>query len=340
MFYFLTLLFSVALFAEYNPATLDLEEWAQDFVLESKEIQIPGYPLSFNPAIIQWQDKLLFFFRTHDPVTQSTDGMGVVWVDEDFNPISIPQILDIPFENRNFPSKKQEPRPLAIGDHLYLIFNNTISPSAFPEIRRMYICEIFYDGRYFSVSSPECFTHFPGEMEMRPEKNWVPFEDDGTLFLSQSISPHRVMQPIFGTGACLLAYETSPNVVWDWGVLRGGSPALLVDGEYLAFFHSCINFPSIYSKGKKTLHYMMGAYTFSADPPYTLTRISPEPIVGKNFYHGRNDYTLWKPLHVVFPGGFIYDDDYIWVVYGRQDHELWVVKLDKRKFMSSLVSVG
>ena len=144
----------------------------------------------------------------------------------------------------------------------------------------------------------------------------------------------------FGTCSCQLIAESKPTVNWDWGVLRGGSPALIVGDEYLAFFHSSINFPSVYSNGKKTLHYVMGVYTFSREPPYNLTRISPEPIVGKNFYHGRNDYTLWKPLHVVFPGGYIYDDRYIWVVYGRQDHEVWVAKLDKTMLLDSLVPVG
>lgn len=85
-------------------------------------------------------------------------------------------------------------------------------------------------------------------------------------------------------------------------------------------------------------HYFMGAYLFSEKPPFQMTSISPEPIIGPNFYSGKKHQT-WKPLRVVFPGGFVYDDTYIWVVYGRQDHEAWVVKLDREGLINSLIPV-
>jgi predicted GH43/DUF377 family glycosyl hydrolase len=82
----------------------------------------------------------------------------------------------------------------------------------------------------------------------------------------------------------------------------------------------------------------MGAYTFSPEPPFEVTRISPSPIVGKNFYHGVTHRT-WKPLRVVFPGGFVSDEKHVWIVYGRQDHEVWAAKLDKQKLLQSLIPV-
>ena len=84
-------------------------------------------------------------------------------------------------------------------------------------------------------------------------------------------------------------------------------------------------------------HYFMGAYTFSAKPPFQITRISTEPIIGKNFYNGPA-YTTWKPLRVVFPTGCLMDEDFIWVTYGRQDFEIWVAKFDKQALLESLVS--
>ena len=95
---------------------------------------------------------------------------------------------------------------------------------------------------------------------------------------------------------------------------------------------------TLHSKGKIIPHYFMGAYTFSANPPFKITRISREPIIGKNFYHGTS-YKTWKPLHVVFPGGFVESDGYIWILYGRQDHEIWVAKLDKQKLFDGLIPV-
>lgn len=82
----------------------------------------------------------------------------------------------------------------------------------------------------------------------------------------------------------------------------------------------------------------MGAYTFKAEPPFDITGISPEPIIGKDFYHGP-EYKTWKPLLVVFPGGFVYDNDNIWVCYGKQDHEIWIVKLDRKGLFNSLTPV-
>ena len=86
------------------------------------------------------------------------------------------------------------------------------------------------------------------------------------------------------------------------------------------------------------VHYFMGAYTFEKYPPFAITAISPEPIVADTFYKGPM-HASWKPLRVIFLGGFVYNRSFIWVVYGRQDHEIWVVKLDKEKLLNSLTPV-
>jgi len=83
----------------------------------------------------------------------------------------------------------------------------------------------------------------------------------------------------------------------------------------------------------------MGAYIFGLHPPFTIDRMSPVPIVAKSFYNGVPHKT-WKPLLVVFPGGIIVEKDFIWVAYGRQDHESWVVKFDKKKLYKSLEPVA
>ena len=79
----------------------------------------------------------------------------------------------------------------------------------------------------------------------------------------------------------------------------------------------------------------MGAYTFTARPPFAITHISAHPIVAKTFYHVP-EYPTWKPLRVVFPMGCIADENYFWVTYGRQDFEIWVAKIDKKGLYASL----
>jgi predicted GH43/DUF377 family glycosyl hydrolase len=96
-----------------------------------------------------------------------------------------------------------------------------------------------------------------------------------------------------------------------------------------------------HSEGKTILHYFMGAYTFSSEPPFAITKISPEPIVVKGFYSGvpYTSYYWKKCQRVIFPAGYIYDSDYVWIAYGREDHEIWIVKLYREGLMQSLVPV-
>jgi hypothetical protein len=151
------------------------------------------------------------------------------------------------------------------------------------------------------------------------------------------LTPHKILQPLFeGSGVCATYALTSRDLNWKWGDLRGGTPALRIDNErYLSFFHSSIPLASKHSDGREIPHYFMGAYTFMAASPFAITHISPEPIVGKDFYKGPA-YKTHKPLRVVFPGGFIMNKRFIWVVYGRQDHELWVVKMEREGLLRSL----
>ncbi len=113
---------------------------------------------------------------------------------------------------------------------------------------------------------------------------------------------------------------------------------MLVDGQYIAFFHSVKAIQSVQSGGKLMTHYFMGAYTFNSSPPFQLTALSPHPIVANTFYQGLM-YVTWEPLREIFPCGYIYDDNNFYVTYGRQDHECWVVTLDKVGLLNSLKSV-
>lgn len=321
-----------------NLPYVDLEENPQDFVLEIKKIDIPGYPDAFNPSIARWQGSLLLCFRTRDPITQSTDPIGFVWLDENFNVSGVPTLLQRPVENSLLPSKAQGPRLIVKGNNLYMVYSNITGTSDKP-IRRMFITMLNYDGKYFTTSNPQPILNFDGESDTRDEKNWVPFIFKNNLLLGYSILPHTIFSyRKLGSNGCQEMASTSGSIQWDWGELRGGTPALLVDGEYLAFFHSSIEMKSLQSDGNKIEHYFMGAYTFSPQPPFSITNISPEPIIAKNFYSG-TVYQTWKPLRVVFPGGFVFDDNYVWLTYGRQDHEVWVAKLDKAGLYGSLVPV-
>ncbi|MBM3184653.1 MAG: hypothetical protein FJZ64_05045, partial [Chlamydiae bacterium] len=305
-----------------------------DFVLETKWIRIPGYPDAFNPSILRWQGKLLMCFRTYHPETRSTHHIALVHLNEEFEPIDSPRFLQFRSEDIFCLQKRQDPRLVTVENRLFLIYNNSIHD----EVRRMLIAEVRQEEDRFIVDSSECLLHFEGEQEIRSEKNWVPFDYEGNLHLAYSILPHKILSPIPGMNACATIASTLASIKWNYGVLRGGTPALLLGEEYLAFFHSCKSMKTQHSQGKTIPHYFIGAYTFSAKPPFAIQKISKEPIVGPLFYHGPA-YKTWKPLRVVFPGGYVANENFIWILYGRQDHEIWVVKLDKKGLMESLVKV-
>ena len=76
--------------------------------------------------------------------------------------------------------------------------------------------------------------------------------------------------------------------------------------------------------------------TFSSQPPFRITRVSPEPIIGRGFYHGPLYRYYWKPSEIVFPCGILLDSEFIWVTFGRQDHEICVAKIDKKGLLAYL----
>lgn len=324
--------------AIYGPKLFDLHELAQDFVLETKRIQIPEFPDIFNPSLIEWGGNFLLSFRIYGP-NGSTHQIGLARLDQECNLIGNAQVLDIPFDDAYCHSKRQDPRLISLNGRLYIVYNNHLKTVVDREIRRMLVAEVLSRDGKFYVEKSDIFMHFEGEQLTRTEKNWVPFDYQGNLFLAYSLTPHRILHPVLGTEFCASVCASETPSCWDWGVLRGGTPALKIGNEYLAILHSSKNMPTLHSGGKTILHYFMGAYMFSAEPPFHITRISPEPIVAKNFYNGPA-YKTWKPLRVVFPCGLVSTGPYLWISYGKQDHEVWVVKVDREKLLSTLIPVN
>jgi predicted GH43/DUF377 family glycosyl hydrolase len=313
-------------------------EISQDFVIEVKKIEIPNFQGAFNPSIIRWNGDLLMSFRIRNQYLVSTFEIGLVWLDEEFNPINNVQILDVRTIHEHEFEKEQDPRIVLIGDHLYIVYSNDVEVidkgKAF-STRRVCFAEISFKDSAFYAEAPQYMLHFLGERASRWEKNWVPFDYNEDLLLAYSISPHKIFKPE-GFNSCDLLAQSQKRIPWQWGELRGGTPALrLNDTQYLAFFHSSLKMATKHSNGIIVPHYVMGAYVFNAYPPFEITHISPEPIIAKKFYSGTK-YKTYRPVCAIFPGGFIFEKKYILVAYGRQDHEIWLLKLDREGLLKSL----
>lgn len=296
------------------------------YILETKRIHIQGYPEAFNPCIVKWNDRLLMSFRARDPITKTANLIGFTWLDAKFNPVGKPELLT--FQDGVY---MQDPRLVVIGQKLFMAYSDLKNQK-----RKMCMAEILHDGVRFFAVDPDCYLDYDGDPENKFEKNWVPFDYQGQMLLSYSLSPHKVFLPIHGENRCITLETNQDTNTWAWGTLRGGTPALLVDNHYLAFFHSSIPLATVQSDGKSMFHYFMGAYIFEKKPPFAIKKISPYPLIHKDFYNG-TAYQTWKPLRVIFPCGYIHNDKYIWISYGRQDNEAWIVKLDKAGLYESLV---
>lgn len=323
------------------PLPDDLESMCQPFVLETRQIEIPGYPFAFNPGIVRWNGRLLMSFRVIPNPKQSWNSeIGLVFLNEDFQPVSKAQLISLRNEYSNVPCRAEDARLITLGNRLYMAYDDnmelTISKGGF----RMFIAEIHYDGEHFIADPLEILDRYEGETRELREKAWTPFDYRGNLLLAYSIDPLLIFYPrLDGTGICDTVCRSQCFTEWNWGILRGGTPALLDEEGYFAFFHSSIDMASSHSEGKTICHYFVGAYLFSSEPPFTLLKISPEPIVGKLFYNGKQYKPYWKPIRCVFPCGYVTDNKYIWMSYGRNDHECWIAKLDKKGLMNSLVPV-
>jgi len=309
----------------------------ENLIVSTTQIFIEDFPLAYNPSILQTEHGLLLSFRVNPNLNDPwISWIGLVFLDENFEPISKPQIVNTRAWSSKIPSQAEDARLFSFQGNMYLIYNDNINMVNPPSQKRrdMFFAQLHYEDEKFTLSEPVKILHKQKYHRHNWQKNWAPFEWNNTLFFTYSISPHEIVQPIFSSGECHPIYKTEGSVNWTDGILRGGTPALEMDDHYLAFFHSGIVKKSSVSNGMLMWHYYMGAYTFSNQPPFEILMMSPAPIMADNFY-------TYSSFHkrVVFPGGFVVDGDRVHVAYGKDDSEVWVVTINKKKLYESMVPV-
>lgn len=180
----------------------------------------------------------------------------------------------------------------------------------------------------------------------RHEKNWTPFIYKGELHFIVDINPMFVVKlsgDMFTTIAGLrqmvefVSNSTLKSMTWKYGILRGGTNAILVDEwTYLALFHSQAKVP-----GSQMSTYFMGAYTFTSQPPFQLLAVSRFPIVHPSLYSGPT-FNLYRRKaasnYIVFPMSLFLGRDpaYVYVSLGTQDRFGWIARLNKKELLASL----
>jgi predicted GH43/DUF377 family glycosyl hydrolase len=247
----------------------------------------------------------------------------------------------------------QDPRFIQVDENrLFVAYTNR-----FGHVVRMGMAEVVLNTDTGITSLENVHgTINPPEGHRGDEKNWSPFLYNGTVLMIQSINPLHVVQlddyshtngDPGGYGNSIDSHTVSlaeeVPVFFHHGHLRGGTNAILVGDVYLSLFHTAFHVPGNFLKS-----YWMGAYTFSAQPPFKLLSVSPYPIVHKDLYDGP-----WDPLknrqidYCVFPMSIFLQKegegdtalDTVFVSYGWNDHEGWIAKMRLKSLLDSLEPV-
>lgn len=306
-------------------------------VIATTQIKLKGFSSIWNPSLIKMREGFLLSFRyCLAPEKPWISYIGVVMLNEALEVISKPQLLNTRRKSDETSSQAEDARLFASNGVVYVLYNDNTeveNPNA-THRRDIYLAKLSFRNSKFHLSKPLKLFHSGEYNTRRVQKNWVPFDWKGNIMIGYSINPHEIVHPDLITGECSQVCQTPYANEWTWGERRGGTPATLVDGEYLAFFHSMNVTDSEASRGVHMYHYYMGAYTFSAEPPFHVKTMSRAPIIADGFY----TYSSYHK-RVIFPGGYVVVGSTIYLAYGKDDSEAWIAIIDKNKLIESLKSV-
>jgi hypothetical protein len=168
------------------------------------------------------------------------------------------------------------------------------------------------------------------------QKNWLWFDHDGFLHLIYMTDPHEVVRWNPDMTVNQVFKDEFPSEHWnDFGHARGGTPPVLIDGEYWLFFHSSTDWKEWNKQhpGDVKRRYHMGAYAFEARPPFRVTRVVDEPLLTGS---QMDPWATGLPL-VVFPGGAILRDGKWFVVMGVNDCACAWIEIPHNELMGRMI---
>jgi predicted GH43/DUF377 family glycosyl hydrolase len=310
---------------------IKIPSFGSDFIKQIHQINIPGAPGAYNASLIEHENGFIMAFRYDRyliPIERYPheyyQHICLVKLDEEFNSIGEYSFC------RELGERAYDPRLVRVGSNIYLIYTSH-RPEHSNSLMSSMLClsRIQPKSDGFKIQPP---TPLYVSFQQRWEKNWVPFDYKGTFLMGYTINPHVIISPSHN-GSSAHLFTSSPQISWNFGIIRGGTPAVLVDDEYLAFFHS-----SVFNPLTGWYTYYMGAYTFKSKPPFTLTRISIEPFYHPDFYS--IPHTPLSSSLVIFPAGLVVKNNRIFISYGENDAGIKVMEIDKELLYKSLRPVS
>lgn len=326
--------------ASHHFVNLDPSEtFLESPIVQTQKIRIPSYPKAYNPSIVSYEEGYLLSFRVNSYnlktkiqkwLDHRTSFVGVVPLDRNFRVSGRAQLVDMSRFNPDKKNSPQDVRMIRFGDSIYLLFNDYVEKKKGSQ--QMFIAELVREKGEFQLKEAPSLLAYSGS-DRRIEKNWTPFIYQDKLHLVYTIQPHTILEVNPVNGVCHEVAKQAHPLSWQFGELRGGTPAVLIGEEFVSIFHSSKKgIPSTWSKKNGHVFYI-GAYTFKNDSSFKVTGITSLPIASKDYYEN-------NPKKVVYPGGLLVEGDQIRCVWGKDDEQLFVTTLDKSELLSSLHSVN
>lgn len=320
-----------------------------------------------NPCYVYWNNKIAITYRSESEqfkiilISKSSgtsDGSTVIsGSSTDHIKADIEAIRNYNYKNittQHIVLRGEDPRLITIKsedkrtDRLFVVFCRRFHKRR-PELQMAY-AEIFMDETKLFVDDIVDID-FQNERPKEDQKNWSPLQvNDTKMLFIANFDPHRIVEVTTGAKSWVGQGKTvglstpfaDGSFIWNFGEIRGGSPAIAIDeSRYLSFFHCSNEPPRVGPDVLKT--YAMGAYTFCRNAPYKVLSMSKVPIVHPSFYTGSWTYLPISYYHidyVVFPMSFIIRGNDLYLMYGKQDQQGWVARLDLKGLLDSLTTIN
>jgi predicted GH43/DUF377 family glycosyl hydrolase len=296
-------------------------------------IKIPGFREAYNPSIVSFQDGFILSFR-YDNILGHKAFVGLVRLDKDFHVVGKPVIADRTHDI-------EDARLFWCNGTLYATGSRIVCKD--PSQCLISLSKV--DTETLSFTEVVDLDYHPQIVE----KNWVPMvhtdtEGKSNLYFIYNHNPLFILKlSSFDTGAIeqpIPPSEFDPRP-WEekWGKIRGGTPTLELDSQYLAFFHS-----SFFRKRLQQC-WVIGAVTFDKNPPFEMKSLSPTPLLAHGMYSTPYEFRFRKRLfRVAFPGGAVEvqtgNRTLFYLVYGENDSGIKVLAIDKKRLLASLKPVS
>jgi predicted GH43/DUF377 family glycosyl hydrolase len=288
-------------------------------VLGVRSIRVNGLPAAYNASIFQEGDGYLLFLRFD---TLQGSNIGSVRLNKEF------EVLEETFKKLNTKSSfSEDARIFRNGDCHFLVFND-LMPDGCRGMRMG-----LFDLKKRELEDLVSFEVLNRKME----KNWTPFSYKNEIYFLYTIHPQKIYKASHFEKRkieCVASHHFLLEWPKIWGDVRGGTPAQLIDDEYLAFFHSS------FEDQRGVLWYVMGAYIFASSPPFQLTGISSYPILFEAVYDTPHHDRANPRIRALYPMGFVYerqqDMELLHVSCGENDSAIKIITIDKKQLLASL----